>query len=291
MALVFKDRVRQKASPSGTGAVDLGAPVDLYVQFQYAGLGSDSFPYLIVNDSNFEVGIGTYGSPVATGTTYGRLYRNQVLSNSLYNTSLINFGGSLADVLLTNAAGLSVLVSSKPVLNTKKIIKWVNSEYQLLDPVNNATSLGASIGSSVMYYNSTTTNYEADASFKYFPGDLPEVYVDGVIQATAKAFKIPHPVKSGAYLLHGCLEGPEYGIYLRGECWAKKSAELRYPEYFQKLGENVTRMVTSDSYIPYKLVDADNGFIIKPLFPWFKPVRYSYLVIAGRTDITFNLEE
>jgi len=79
MALVYKDRVRQKASASGTGFVILSTPVASYIQFSNASLSNNSFPYAIVNDTQFEVGIGTYDSPISSGTTYGVLYRNTVL--------------------------------------------------------------------------------------------------------------------------------------------------------------------------------------------------------------------
>ena len=290
MALIYKDRVRQKATPSGTGNVLLGTPVSSYTQFLNANLSNNSFPYAIVNDTQYEVGVGTFTSPGDSSTTYGILNRNLVLSNSEGTTSLINFSGNLADVFITNASELSVLVSSQPTPSTFKLIKWTGNQYELIDPIENGPALGASIDSSVMFYNSSTTNYQADEDLKFFPGATPELYINGVIQATAKAFKIKHPIKPGKFLIHGCLEGPEFGIYQRGEVFTNFKTEIILPEYFTKISQNYTVHVSSNSFIPFKTIKNENSFIIKNLIPTFKSIKYDYLIIGTRTDTEFTLE-
>ena len=32
-----------------------------------------------------------------------------------------------------------------------------------------------------------------------------------------KTFIIDHPIDKNKYLVHGCLEGPEFGVYYRGK--------------------------------------------------------------------------
>ena len=49
----------------------------------------------------------------------------------------------------------------------------------------------------------------------------------------SKAFNIPHPTKEGKRLWHGCLEGPEYGVYVRGRLTEKTTIEL--PDYWDGL--------------------------------------------------------
>lgn len=290
MALVYKDRVRQKASVTGTSNVTLGNPVASYIQFSNATLNNNSFPYAIVNDTQFEVGIGTYASPVSSSTTYGVLYRNTVLSNSNGDTSFINFSGALADVFITNASELSVLVSSQPVNATLKLIKWTGSQYELIDPVQDSPTLGASINSSIMFYNSSTTNYQADENLKFYPGATPELYINGVLQATAKSFKIKHPIKPDKFLLHGCLEGPEFGMYQRGKINTRYTCEIILPEYFTKLSNDYTVHITSNSFMPYKVIKKEKSFIIKNLIPTIKPVSFNFIIIGSRTDVKFELE-
>jgi hypothetical protein len=292
MSLIFRDRVRQKANPSGTGSVTLGASVATYKQFVNADLNNDSFPYAIVNTSQFEVGIGNYITPLASGTTYGVLNRNLVLSNSNNDTSFIAFNGSSADVIITNAAELSVLVSSQPAPATFKLIKWTGAQYELIDPIENFTSLGTSIDSSVMFFNATNTNFQADPKFQYYQGNVPELYLDGVFQATAKAFKIPHPTKPKVHLQHGCLEGPEYGIYLRGTASINYKTSIILPDYFTALtqSDSYTVSVSSNSFIPVKHKKEKNKVVFSLLFPTIKPIEIDFLIIDKRTDIDFKLE-
>lgn len=51
--------------------------------------------------------------------------------------------------------------------------------------------------------------------------------------AQSKAFNIPHPTRENRRLVHGCLEGPEYGVYTRGRVTNKK--EILLPSYWEKL--------------------------------------------------------
>lgn len=55
----------------------------------------------------------------------------------------------------------------------------------------------------------------------------------GSFSANSKAFDIPHPTRENRRLVHGCLEGPEYGVYTRGRVTNKK--EILLPSYWEKL--------------------------------------------------------
>ena len=49
---------------------------------------------------------------------------------------------------------------------------------------------------------------------------------------TAKTFVIPHPTEESKYLVHGCLEGPEAGVYYRGKAEIlNESIEISLPSY------------------------------------------------------------
>jgi len=50
-----------------------------------------------------------------------------------------------------------------------------------------------------------------------------------------KTFVIPHPVDENKYLIHGCLEGPEAGVYYRGKGYIKNGeCQVSLPDYTQK---------------------------------------------------------
>jgi len=53
------------------------------------------------------------------------------------------------------------------------------------------------------------------------------------VNGTVKSFNIPHPTKEGKRLWHGCLEGPEYGVYVRGRLTDNTTIEL--PDYWRGL--------------------------------------------------------
>lgn len=291
MPLIYKDRIRQKITASGTGSLPLSTPIASYTTFANAGLGANSFPYAIVNDLQYEVGVGRFTDPSASSTTYGVLERDLVLSNSNGNTSLINFSGSAADAFITNASELSVLVSTQPSAGTYQLIKWTGSQYELIDPVENYQSLGASIGSSLTYFNHITTNFEASPNLKFLPGTPPELYINGVVQATAKSFLVPHPYKKDKMLQHGCLEGPEHAMYLRGSFKFNFTHELIIPLYFKMMTNNdVSVYISTDSFIPVKTYINPNTIYFQSMIPSLFKINVNYLIVASRNDIDFSME-
>ena len=108
MALVLNDGVKETSTTTGTGTLDLAGASAGFVTF-VAGIGNSNTTYYAINaqgTSNWEVGIGT-----VTDATPDTLARDTVLSNSLGNTSKINFSGTL-DVFCTMPASKSVYLDS-----------------------------------------------------------------------------------------------------------------------------------------------------------------------------------
>ncbi len=56
---------------------------------------------------------------------------------------------------------------------------------------------------------------------------------NGEISGDTKNFTIDHPTREGMMLRHGCLEGPESGVYVRGKLTGSDTIEL--PEYWTGL--------------------------------------------------------
>jgi hypothetical protein len=65
---------------------------------------------------------------------------------------------------------------------------------------------------------------------------------------SAKTFVIPYPLHPKThYLQHACLEGPEAGIYYRGEAEipvGETEVTVNLPDYVSKLGKNFTVQIT-----------------------------------------------
>jgi hypothetical protein len=62
------------------------------------------------------------------------------------------------------------------------------------------------------------------------------VTMNALTVSGAKSFRITHPRDETKYLTHSCLEGPENGVYYRGEGMTTDSwAEITLPDYFEAL--------------------------------------------------------
>jgi len=96
MALIVADRVQETTTTTGTGTVTLAGAVAGFQTFAVIGDGNTTY-YCIVNNDDWEVGIGTY---TASGTT---LARTTILSNSNGDTSPITLSGD-SNVFVTYPA-------------------------------------------------------------------------------------------------------------------------------------------------------------------------------------------
>ena len=60
-----------------------------------------------------------------------------------------------------------------------------------------------------------------------------------------KTFIIDHPIDSNRYLVHGCLEGPELGIYYRGKASIIDDVvTIHLPDYVRAIGSEFTVQIT-----------------------------------------------
>ena len=89
-----------------------------------------------------------------------------------------------------------------------------------------------------IYTTSIPTNIGSDLWVK---GNL---YANN--SSTPKTFVIDHPIYESKYLVHGCLEGPEAGVYYRGinEIINDKFAIIKLPDYVSLLASNFTVQIT-----------------------------------------------
>ena len=65
---------------------------------------------------------------------------------------------------------------------------------------------------------------------------------DGSTSYVAKAFTIQHPEYERKWLIHGCLEGPEGGVYYRGK--GEAPGKISLPSYATKIATDFTVNVT-----------------------------------------------
>ena len=103
---------------------------------------------------------------------------------------------------------------------------------------------------SVGNYSSTyTPSYGVTGSLYYnttYAGASGLQISTGSTWASVKSFVIEHPDDSEKYLVHGCLEGPEAGVYYRGrgEISNDEFVEIKLPDYVKNLATELTVQIT-----------------------------------------------
>lgn len=106
------------------------------------------------------------------------------------------------------------------------------------------TITNSTIGNSNTITLTTTPNISA-GGLSYVSGNQFTIG-NGTIVGAAKTFIIDHPTDKEKYLVHGCLEGPEAGVYYRGteKITNGESVSVTLPSYVEKLAHNFTVQVT-----------------------------------------------
>ncbi len=81
----------------------------------------------------------------------------------------------------------------------------------------------------------------------YNPTNNEIMYSSASTNVKAKTFVIDHPTKRDSYLVHGCLEGPEAGVYYRGKARVvlNETVEVTLPDYVKDFAYEFTVSVTA----------------------------------------------
>jgi hypothetical protein len=120
----------------------------------------------------------------------------------------------------------------------------------------------------------------------HFQGDIT---VDGVIHSKkAKAFRIPHPLDADAELMFYSLEGPEAGVYFRGQATLQNGeARIALPDYFEALTRSQGRTIqlTAKGRIPYVLSYEDIEDGVLSVYGTQPDGQFSWEVRAVRADL------
>ena len=109
MALVISDRVKETTTTTGTGTYTLGGAVTGFETFTANLSNSDTTYYACTDNTDFEVGIGTF---TASGTT---LARTTIISSS-NSDSAVDFSAGTKDVFCTLPASKAVYKNASDVI-------------------------------------------------------------------------------------------------------------------------------------------------------------------------------
>ena len=105
MALAIKDRVKETTTTTGTGTYTLGGAVTGFETFTTNLSNADTTYYACTDNTNFEVGIGTFTS---SGTT---LARTTILASSNSN-SAVNWSSGTRTIFMTYPADKAVYLDA-----------------------------------------------------------------------------------------------------------------------------------------------------------------------------------
>lgn len=171
-------------------------------------------------------------------------------------------------VLSSSNAGAAVTFSA----GTKEIfITAAASRFLQADNTNNYT------------VTSTTASTSTTTGALIVSGGLG---VSGALNATTKSFVIDHPTKEGKLLRHGSLEGPEFGVYVRGRT---TSGLIELPEYWRKLIDPDTITVNLTPIGAYKKLYVESFdselVVVKNAGLFSNDVNCFYTIFAERIDV------
>lgn len=271
MALKVADRVRQTTVTTGVGGISLTGSVAGFQGFSEVLSDGDTTFYVIEENDQFEVGLGTYGS--------NTLNRDIVFSSS-NNDSKLNLGGS-GVVTITYPADRSVfknsdghtIVSSGVLFSDSSVLKPASGSLYWQN-----TDIG-------LPYTAGSGLTMVDHQFNVYGGSGHFISLDvaGSFTAETKSFLIDHPTKAGMKLQYGSLEGPENGVYVRG---ITSGNVIDLPDYWPGLiDENtVTVNLTPQGHpqpnLFVKTHDDRSVFIESD-----RPIMSHYTIFAERKDV------
>ncbi len=119
----------------------------------------------------------------------------------------------------------------------------------------------------------------------------------GSLWTSVKSFVIDHPKDQEKFLVHGCLEGPEAGVYYRGKgvITNNESVVIELPDYVDKLATNLTVQLTpiydGDIYKPQYFATevSANKFLVHGVngaFYWtVYGQRLSFMVEPNKNEV------
>lgn len=114
MPLKLANRVKETSLSSGSGVITLDRSIDGYQQFSSVLSSGDTTYYTIVNSSDWEVGIGTYGSST--------LSRDVILSSSNSNNLLDLSGQSFVFIAYPSEKSVYKDVNDQVIVGSSGII-------------------------------------------------------------------------------------------------------------------------------------------------------------------------
>ena len=239
------------------------------------GTGANNFMIAVQNGSNTAVGTGANaftsatiaGANSAVGTGANAFTSATIAgANTAVGTAANNFAIATFGAANTRPVGntLSSIFTSRSTRRTLNFIPGSNITINVDDDsagdrsnVTIASTGGGGASVSILsdtvnatrylvFANNTTgtlSSANVDSGLTFNPSSNT-LTIDGALNAITKSFVIDHPTKNGMILRYGSLEGPENGVYVRGQL--TNSSVIDLPDYWWALvdHESITVHIT-----------------------------------------------
>jgi len=138
-----------------------------------------------------------------------------------------------------------------------------------------------------LYIAPIRNNTSATGSYMFYNSTTKEV----TFNSSVKSFIIDHPIHvDDKYLVHGCLEGPEAGVYYRnkGEITDNNSVKITLPDYVEHFATDFTIQITP-IYDGHKMKTYNVSEVVDNAFSVYGENGKFYWIVYGKRA-EFNVE-
>jgi len=220
---------------------------------------------------------GTYNGSIFTSSDYGNSWSS---NNNAPNDTDSNIAGWASVAISASGQYIVGVLSGSYIWNCQSSIS-----NGVVSVGNYSTISGVTGDTGSLYYDTTI-------------GGASGLQVsDGSSWLSVKSFVIDHPKDQNKLLVHGCLEGPEAGVYYRGKglITNNESIVIKLPDYVDKLATNLTVQLTpiydGDIYKPQYFATevSANKFLVHGVngaFYWtVYGQRLSFIVEPNKNEV------
>jgi hypothetical protein len=214
---------------NGTATVTLNAPAALGPQLSLYNPGAGAAASTAINFDTYNIGANAHCARIQSyddgqssnhllfaTKTPGSASNPLVERMRLSSAGLLGIGMIPTHTLDVN--GNASISNGLSVTGTLNIGSW---------DANNANE--------ILFNNTVALKWSPSANQLLVTG-AGTFYVNGAVAAISKPFIIPHPLDPERNLVHCCIEGPESGVYYRGEARLSDGvATVELPPYFEAL--------------------------------------------------------
>jgi hypothetical protein len=256
----------------------------VYAANQSSGFTGNFADFQLAGSSKFTIGfdgkitvVGVYSLPTTAGTA-GSVLTSNGTGNQFY-WSAASAGGGSGTVTSGTAGSVAYYTGTGTTVGGAPGFTYTTSGTASTINVFGGGAIGTTIFT-VQATSATSVRVGIGTNLPQY-----ELEIVGEISATNKSFVIDHPTKPGKKLRYGSLEGPENGVYVRGEL--KDSNIIETPDHWEGLvyPDSFTVTLTPIGRFSHLYVEKIEDYKVFIADDCMNPIHCYYTVWAERKDI------